>query len=306
MTTPSPGPSAPARLREMLRNGAPIAAGCYDTLSGRLAELAGFQVLHVTGFGAEAAMLASPDMGLVTLTELAQHVDRIAAAVDLPMICDVDTGFGGIENIFRTVRLMERAGMAAIHMEDAGSPKRNPFVEGRSVLPREEAVGRVKAALAARRDPDFMVIARSDADCVSFDELIERCNLYLAAGADLAMPVLGEIDGRKIATLSPDELVDAHKRLLSRVDGPVLGMSGAHGFNAAAMVGIGYKVVIMPTLTVLPAIQAMWAAVSDAADSLGVVAPGGRPKIESVGDILDVFGIHDYVAKQRQFGPSQV
>lgn len=294
---------APARLRSFLQSGTPIAAGCYDALSGRLAQLAGFQALHVTGFGVEAGLLAGPDMGLVTLTELAEHVGRISWAVDLPIICDVDTGFGGIENIFRTVALMERSGMAGIHMEDAGTPKRNPFVEGRTVLPREEAVGRVRAACAARVNPDFVIIARSDADCISIDELAERCNLYLAAGAHIAMPVIAQIDGRKIETVGQDELIETHKQILRRIDGPVLGMSGAHGFDAAAMLGIGYRIVIMPTVSISAAVQAMWTALVGASERFGI-APGlQRPKLDTLLDLLAALGLHDYVSKQQEFGP---
>src|ERR1700730_1641401 len=224
-----------AQLRSLIRRRSTVAAGCVDGLSAFLAERVGFEALHVTGFGVEASMLAGPDMGLVTATELAAHVDRITSAVKAPVICDDDAGFGGIENIYRTILLMERAGIAAIHIEDTDMPKRNPFVDGRTVFSRATAVGRVQAACAARSDPDFVIIARSDADEISVEELVTRCNLYLEAGADMAMPIISKVDGSRIQELSNEEQLSVHRSVVERIKGPVFGVAIPAGYHAQDM-----------------------------------------------------------------------
>ena len=216
-------------LRQALVDGPVVAAGCFDPLSARLAEHVGFGALHVTGSGVEATQLGAPDLGLLTLSELAAHTARIAAAVDIPMICDVDTGFGGVDNIMRTVRELERSGVAGIHIEDQSFPKKSPLLDGRSILPRAEAVGRVQAALAARTDPDFVVVARSDADAISFDEVVTRCNLYLEAGADAAFPMLMSYEGVPLHTLPRDQRIKVQRKLVEEIDGPVMAM--AHPFG---------------------------------------------------------------------------
>lgn len=258
MTTRTKSPGA--QLRELIGGGATVAAGCFDTLSAKLADDAGFDALHITGFGVEATLLGTPDMGVVTLTELADVVRRMSAAVELPIICDVDTGFGEIESITRTVQLISGAGAAGMHIEDAGAPKRNPFVPGQVMMPREVAVTRVTAACEARGNSDFVIIARSDSDVVSLDELVERCNLYLQAGADVAMPVTARVNGRMMHDLDPDEQMETHRRIVSRIEGPVLGMAVVPGRTPQDMLDVGYAIMIQPMLTLMPAVRAMWEA----------------------------------------------
>jgi methylisocitrate lyase len=285
------------RLRELLADRSTVAAGCIDTLSAKLAYEAGFDALHVTGFGVEASLLGTPDMGLVTMTELAQIVDRMAAAVPLPIICDVDTGFGEIENIERTVRQMERAGAAAIHIEDAGSPKRNPFMPNRTVLPRQEAVDRVTVACEARHDPDFVIVARCDADAVSLDELIMRCNLFLQAGADVAMPVTARLDDVMMGQLPPDEQMERHRRIVEQIDGPVLGMTVPPGYRTGDMLDLGYAMMILPMAGFLPAVQAMWQAYLAA-------SPRGADVTTSLAtpaDLMTLLGVDDFIARQDRF-----
>jgi methylisocitrate lyase len=294
---------ASQRMRALLKRGGPIAAGCYDTLSARLAELTGFEYLHVTGFGVEATLLGSPDMGILTLSELAAHVGHITSLVDLPIICDVDTGFGGIESIFRTVREMERIGVAGMHIEDVGAPKRNPFIPGRVLLPLEEAVGRVKAACAARTDPDFLIIARSDADELSFDELVNRCNSYLRAGADVAMPVLARVDGKPVYEFTPEEQIELHRALTSRIDGPVLGMGVPQGYTASQMIEVGYAMMILPMVSLIPAASAVLAALKETAAQNGIGDDAARDnlKIDSVLDIMGILKIDEFIENQRKY-----
>jgi 2-methylisocitrate lyase-like PEP mutase family enzyme len=282
------------RLRALIDKHATVAAGCYDALSAKLAEQAGFDALHITGFGVEASLLGTPDMGMVTLTELADVVRRMAAAVDIPIICDVDIGFGEIESVARTVQLIAGAGAAAMHIEDAGPPKRNPFVPGQVMLPRELAVTRVAAAVEARRDADFVIIARSDADSISIDEVVARCNLYLKAGADVAMPVTARVNGKPMGSLPVEEQMEWHRHIVSRIEGPVLGMAVPAGKTPKDMLAAGYAIMIVPTATILPAAQAMWNALLAASPN----KPRQPGEIAHAGDLLYRLGIQEFMDRQ--------
>lgn len=285
---------AATRLRTLIADRKTIAAGVYDSLSATLADHAGFDALHITGFGVEASLLGTPDMGMVTLTELADVVRRMTAATDLPIICDVDIGFGEIESVARTVQLIRGAGAAAMHIEDAGPPKRNPFVPGQVMLPRPLAVTRVAAAVEARGDSDFVIIARSDADCISVDEVVERCNLYLRAGADVAMPVTARINGTPMGALPVEEQMEWHRHIVSRIDGPVLGMAVPPGKTPQDMLDAGYAIMIIPTASILPAAQAMWNALL-AASPNDARRPG---EIANAGDLLYRLGIQEFMDRQ--------
>ncbi|KAA9159766.1 oxaloacetate decarboxylase [Amycolatopsis acidicola] len=176
----------PARLRELLAGGDPVVApGAYDALSARLIEDAGFPAVYMTGFGVTASLLGRPDVGLLTMTEMVDAARRIAAAVDLPVVADADTGYGNALNVIRTVREYETAGVAGIHLEDQVSPKRCGHMEGKQVVTADAMVDKVKAAVRARRNNDFVLIARTDARAVEgIDAAIERAHRYREAGAD--------------------------------------------------------------------------------------------------------------------------
>src|SRR6059058_3836848 len=176
-----------ARFRELLRrDGMVVAPGAYDCITARLIERAGFDAVYMTGAGT-AATLGYPDFGLVTMSEMVANAGRIAAAVGLPVIADADTGYGNELNVFRTVREFERSGVAGIHIEDQEFPKKCGHLEGKQVIPREDYIAKIRAAAAARRDRDFLIIARTDSRAVaSLDEAIGRGNAALAAGADMA------------------------------------------------------------------------------------------------------------------------
>lgn len=155
----------------------------------RQVERAGFEAVYVSGAGMANATAGMPDIGLLTLTEVARLAGYIANAVNIPAIVDADTGFGGAENAARTIRELERAGLAGCHIEDQEFPKRCGHLAGKSIVEAEEMVGRIKAAVAARRDADFMIIARTDARAVEgFDGALERARQYVAAGADAIFP----------------------------------------------------------------------------------------------------------------------
>jgi len=174
------------RLRQLLA--APetlVAPFVYDGLQAKIAERTGFAAVYMTGFGTAAAR-GFPDLGLLTMTEMVQNVRAIANAVNLPVICDADTGYGNPLNVWRTVREYEAAGAAALHIEDQVFPKRCGFLAGKQVIPLDQMVPKVRAACDARRDPNLVIIARTDALAVSgWEDVITRARAYRAAGADL-------------------------------------------------------------------------------------------------------------------------
>lgn len=233
---------ATALLREELSRGMVVAPSCYDALSARLAEIAGFKAIHMTGLGVEAAQLGAPDLGLLSMVEVVQAAARMAGAVSIPILADIDTGFGGVLNVGRTIQEMERAGVAGVHIEDQALPKHCPLLAGRKVVGRAEALDRLKAAVDARTDPDFVIVARSDADTISFDEVVERSNLYLEAGADMVMPMIMQIEGKAYFSLSPDEQMAWSRKLVAAINGPVMNMGGSPpaGYTTADLAAAGY------------------------------------------------------------------
>lgn len=183
----SPDANGPARLRALLAADGPLLVpGAYDALSARLVEQAGFAAVYMTGFGTTASLLGMPDVGLLGMTEMVDNAARMARAVDVPLISDADTGYGNAVNVVRTVQAFERAGVAALHLEDQVSPKRCGHMTGKQVVPVSEMVEKVQAAVAARRDPDLVLIARTDARAVEgLSAAIERAGAYRDAGADV-------------------------------------------------------------------------------------------------------------------------
>jgi carboxyvinyl-carboxyphosphonate phosphorylmutase len=175
------------RLRELLARPEPLLApGAYDALSARLVEQAGFDAVYMTGFGTTASLIGRPDVGLLTGAEMVDNARRIVAAVDVPVIADADTGYGNAINVVRTVQLYEQAGVAGIQLEDQVMPKKCGHMSGKALIGTDEMVGKIRAAVEARRDPDLVVIARTDAVAVGgLDEAIGRAKAFADAGADL-------------------------------------------------------------------------------------------------------------------------
>src|SRR6266576_1050236 len=166
-----------ARFRELMRrDGMVVAPGAYDCITARLIERAGFEAVYMTGAGT-AATLGYPDFGIVTMSEMVANAGRIAAAVGLPVIADADTGYGNELNVVRTVREYETVGVAGIHIEDQGFPKKCGHLDDKTVIALDEYLAKIRAAAAARTDPDFLLIARTDSRAVvGFDEAIARAN----------------------------------------------------------------------------------------------------------------------------------
>jgi methylisocitrate lyase len=179
----------PARLRELVANGAIMLPGVPNAAMARQVERVGFDAVYVSGAGMANSTAGVPDIGLLTLTEVAQLAGYIARAVKIPAIVDADTGFGGSENVSRTIRELDAAGLAGCHIEDQQFPKRCGHLAGKSLVDVEEMTGKIKAAVAARHDPDFMIIARTDARAVEdFGRTVDRARRYIEAGADAIFP----------------------------------------------------------------------------------------------------------------------
>ena len=229
-----------AVFRERLRaDGMITAPGAYDCITARLVEQAGFPAVYMTGAGT-AATLGYPDYGLVTMSEMTANAGRLAAATTLPVIADADTGYGNELNVVRTVREYERRGVAGIHIEDQGFPKRCGHLEDKVVIPLGDYSAKIRAAASAKRDPDFLLIARTDSRAVlGFEEAIRRANAALEAGADMAF----------VEAPQTREEVAAIPRL---VGGPCLlnvvwrGKTPDISLDDAQ--SMGYKVAILPAL----------------------------------------------------------
>lgn len=212
--------------------------GVPNAAMARQVEQVGFDAVYVSGAGMANATAGVPDIGLLTLTEVAQLAGYIAKAVKIPAIVDADTGFGGAENVARTICELESAGLAGCHIEDQEFPKRCGHLAGKSVVDVDEMAGRIKAAASARRDPDFMIVARTDARAVeNFDLAVERSRRYLQAGADAIFPE---------ALQSADEF----KAFAREVEAPLLANMTEFGksplLSFQELSDFGYKMMIFP------------------------------------------------------------
>lgn len=174
-------------LRDLLkRDQILILAGAYDGLSAKIVEYLGFDVVYVTGAGVAASVLGVPDIGLITMSEMVRQARNIVNVVDIPVISDADTGYGNPINVMRTVREFEQAGVCAIHIEDQEIPKRCGHLEGKRIVSKEEMVQKIRTAIEARTDPDFVLIARTDSRAVyGLEDALDRGNAYVEAGADV-------------------------------------------------------------------------------------------------------------------------
>ena len=178
-----------AKLRQLLaRDGLLIACGVYDALGAKIAEEAGYQAVYISGFCVEASF-GYPDVGMISMTEFVDRAASVAAATERPVICDADTGFGNAVNVVRTVRELERAGVAGLHLEDQRMPKKCGAFAGKRLISKGEMLGKLHAALDARVDPDFLVIGRTDAINLpgGLDETLDRGHAYLEAGCDMIL-----------------------------------------------------------------------------------------------------------------------
>src|SRR5215471_9892918 len=276
-------PGGAARLRALLESGQTIVApGAFDPLAARLVEEAGFPAVYMTGFGTSAALLGRPDVGLLTMTEMAGNAARIADCVDIPVIADADTGYGNPLNVIRTVGAYEAAGVAGIHIEDQVAPKKCGHMEGKLVIGAEAMAAKVRAAVDARAQPEFVIIARTDARAVEgLEGALERAHLYREAGADVLFieALVSEAEVEEAARTFPDVPL-----LFNWAEGgktPPVGL--------ARLTELGYRIVIFPIGTLLAATAAMRAILRE-------IATAGTPAaaladLPTFGEFVDFIGL---------------
>lgn len=238
------------KLRKMLNSGKLVMApGAYDAWSARLIEQSGFEAVYLTGYGVSASVIAKPDIGLLTFTEITTMAKNMAQAVDIPLIADCDTGFGTELNVIRSVREYELAGVAAIQLEDQITPKRCGHMEGKVLISKEEMVSKLRAAVHARKDPDFVIIARTDAYAVNgIDDAIDRSKAYVEAGADVIF-------------LEAPRTIEELKMASEQIKVPLLANMVENGktplMTTEELQKMGYGIVIYPVTTIYTATKAI-------------------------------------------------
>jgi len=226
-----------------------VVPGAFDGISARLVQDAGFPAVYMTGYGTAASRLGLPDLGFAGLGEMADHARNLAAVLDVPLIADADTGYGNALNVRRTVQAYEAAGVAALHIEDQITPKRCGHLSGHQIVPRGEFVGKIRAAVEARTDPDLLVIARTDAiSAVGLDEALRRGEAAAKAGADVLF----------IEAPRTEAQVEQIARAL---DTPLLYNYAPGGRSPllpfARLRELGFAIILLPVDTLLVAVQAM-------------------------------------------------
>jgi methylisocitrate lyase len=231
-------PTMAAKLRELVAHGIVAMPGVPNASMARQVERAGFDAVYISGAGLANCTAGLPDVGLLTLNEVAMLAGFIAHAVKIPAIVDADTGFGGAENVGRTIYELERAGLAGCHLEDQEFPKRCGHLAGKRLVETNEMVAKLRAAVTAKRDPDFLLIARTDARAVeNFAGAVERANSYVAAGADAIFPE---------ALQSPNEFRDFAREVKAPLLANMTEFGKSPSLSVPELEELGYRMVIFP------------------------------------------------------------
>lgn len=282
-----------SKLKELLQAGGFVQApGASDALTARLIEQVGFQAVYMTGFGATATTLGMPDLGLMTQTEMLDHARRMVRATSLPVIADADTGYGGINNLLRTVEDYAQVGVAAIHIEDQTLPKRCGQLSGIQLVDAADQARALKGAVCARAWSDMLLIARTDALGVhGVEEAVRRANLYAETGVDLVF-----VDG--VRTIAQAEAIARHvpgPKVLSIMDG-----NETQQLTAAEIQQMGFNIVFYALSTLLAAARA-------ATEVLSVLRRDGNtmamsPDMATYGEFMEMVGLHRYHDFEREFG----
>lgn len=245
-----------------------VMPGAYDALSAKLVEASGFPVAYMTGYGQSASKLGAPDVGLMTMSEMAERAKDMCAAVSIPVICDGDTGFGNVVNLVRTVREYERAGAAAIQIEDQRMPKKCGHMLGRQVVDAQEMVSKIRAACAARHDPDFLIIARTDARTNhGVEEAIRRAKLYEQAGADIIFVESLE---------SAEEMRLVNQAVTKPTIANMVEGGRSPYLSAGELQALGYRLVVFPVLTLYAAMASVLDVLSELKDKGTVDLTSGK------------------------------
>jgi carboxyvinyl-carboxyphosphonate phosphorylmutase len=269
-----------------------VVPGAYDGVSARLIEKKGFRALYMTGYGVAASALGLPDVGYATLTEMRERARAIASSVAIPLIADADTGFGNAMNVRRTVREYEQAGVAGIQIEDQVSPKRCGHMMGRQIIPLEEMVQKIKAAVDARLDPDFVIVARTDArTSLGLEDALQRSEAYRDAGADVLFVESPETE---------QEMFEIGQRLKGT---PLLSNQVEGGRtplrSASELKNMGFGLAIFPSGALYSATKA----IGDYLDEL--VRSGGSAnfmdRVVPFSEFNDLIGLPEHVAVESRY-----
>ena len=279
------------RLRELLAaDHMLLAPFTYDGFTARVAEEAGFDAVYMSGFGTSMSK-GLPDVGLLTQTEMTQNAAYIAAAVDVPVLADADTGYGNALNVRRTIREYERAGVAGVHVEDQVAPKKCGFFDGKDVIPLAEAAAKIAAAVDARADDDFVVIARTDALVVNgWDDVERRCRAYAAAGADLVF-----VDGIR----TPADLAEFAARLgdLPRM------YNGEHDPAEVERLGFRLQIHRGPVFSLYPIVKEMMVELRESGriSALERYGSGGELRMS----IANALGLGEITELERRYAAAE-
>jgi methylisocitrate lyase len=282
--------SAGKRLRAAWQKEALQVPGVFNALVARMAEQAGFRAIYLSG-GALSAASGVPDIGLLTLPEFVEAARSTVQATSVPLICDADTGFGETVNVERTVQLFEAAGVAGIHLEDQQLPKRCGHLSGKSLVPPEAMAAKIRAAAAARRDADFVIIARTDARGVtSYEDAVARARLYVQAGADMVFPE---------ALASEGEFAQFAKDLPVPLLANMTEFGKSPNLDFARLANLGYRIVLYP-------LTAFRVAMRSAGQALASIKQQGHqrellPQMLTRQELYDLLGYTDYEARDRAY-----
>ena len=277
------------KLRELIEGPEILTApGAYDAFSAKLIEAVGFEAVYMTGFGTAAAMLGLPDIGLLTMSEMADNARRMADAVAVPVIADADTGYGNHLNVMRTINEYEKAGVAAVQLEDQVSPKRCGHMDGQKLIPAEEMAAKIRAAVVAREDSDLVLIARTDAiSAEGFDEAISRGNIYREEGADL------------IFIEAPTD-VEQLARIPKLINGPTLVNVAPKTpyLHIKEYAQMGYAMGIYPAISITCVYSALKEKLAELKNN-GINKDGGHGGVPFE-ELVDFLGLADYRSKEEQ------
>jgi methylisocitrate lyase len=284
-------------LRELLKaEDILLIPGCFNALSARLIEQAGFKAIYISGAGVASNFLGYPDIGLVTMSEILENARNIVQVTSLPVICDIDTGFGNAINVIRTIREFENAGIAGVQIEDQVMPKKCGHTEGKLLISEEEMVQKIKAAVDARKDKDFILIARTDAIAVhGLEDALKRAKLYQQAGADVIF-------------VEAPRTVEEMRRIAQTISAPLLANMVEGGGKTPILPmrklkEIGYKIVIYPGSAWMASIKAMQ-------EVLKVLKEDGTttrfaPRMVSFQEMFDLVGRSEHPELEKRYSSSR-
>jgi len=283
--------SAGAKFRQAYENGPIMIPGVFNALVARIAQRTGFVAAYQSGAALSAGLAAVPDVGLISLTEFVEQGRYLAQAVDIPVISDADTGFGEALAVERTVQLFEQAGLAGIHLEDQQLPKRCGHLSGKTLVSTGEMVGKLKAAVAARRDPSFVLIARTDARAVDgYDAAVERAQVYLEAGADMIFPE---------ALQTPEEFA----QFAEAVPAPLMANMTEFGksplLTFEELSQIGYRAMLLPVTMFRVAMAAVEAGLKEVLET--GTQQGILERMQTRAELYELLGYEGYDQRDRSY-----